>query len=557
MWQLTDVYVRNACTAGYKAIYQDGTYPTAGFLAALDPDFAGFVTDKVERPIAQLGEHVGSLTAGAAAWTGLPAGIAVCAGNVDAHVSAPAANAVEPGQMVAIMGTSTCHVMSSDVLAEVPGMCGVVEGGIVPGLWGYEAGQSGVGDIFAWYVDNQLPSSYHDAAASAGVDVHEHLAHLAAGQPVGAHGLVALDWHSGNRSVLVDHDLSGVIVGLTLTTTPEEVYLALLESTAFGTRTIIEAFEASGIPVDEFVVVGGLLKNSFLMQLYADVINRPIGIITSDQGPALGSAIHAAVAAGAYPDIRVAAKAMGKLRRGAFTPDPHRAAMYDRLYAEYATLHDYFGRGRKRRDAPPASDAAGGVPMSDAVRVAREALCALHGELVRWGLVTWTSGNVSARIPGLDLMVIKPSGVAYHELTPDSMVVTDLHGEQVDGDLTPSSDTFSHAFIYREMPAVNGVVHTHSTYATAWAARGEAIPCVLTAMADEFGGEIPIARFARIGDDDIGMAVVSTLRGHRSPAVLLRNHGVFTVGRDRLGRRQGGRDVRGRGAHGAHRQAAR
>ena len=345
VWQLTDVYVRNACTAGYKAIYQDGAYPSADFLAALDPDFAGFVTDKVERPIAQLGEPVGTLTAAAAAWTGLPAGIAVCAGNVDAHVSAPAANAIEPGQMVAIMGTSTCHIMSSDVLAEVPGMCGVVEGGIVPGLWGYEAGQSGVGDIFAWYVDNQLPSSYHDAAASAGVDVHEHLAHLAAGLPVGGHGLVALDWHSGNRSVLVDHDLSGVVVGLTLTTTPEEVYLALLESTAFGTRTIIEAFENRGVAVDEFVVVGGLLKNSFLMQLYADVINRPIGVITSDQGPALGSAIHAAVAAGAYPDIRVAAKAMGKLQRGAFTPDSHRALAYDRLYAEYAVLHDYFGRG--------------------------------------------------------------------------------------------------------------------------------------------------------------------------------------------------------------------
>jgi L-ribulokinase len=288
---------------------------------------------------------VGSLTARAAAWTGLPAGIAVCAGNVDAHVSAPAANAIEPGQMVAIMGTSTCHIMSADILAEVPGMCGVVDGGIVPGLWGYEAGQSGVGDIFAWYVDNQLPSSYHGAAASAGVDIHEHLATLTAGVPVGAHGLVALDWHSGNRSVLVDHDLSGVVVGLTLTTTPEEVYLALLESTAFGTRMIIEAFEEQGIAVDEFVVVGGLLKNSFLMQLYADVINRPIGVITSDQGPALGSAIHAAVAAGAHPDIRVAAKAMGKLRRGAFTPDSGRAAAYDRLYAEYATLHDYFGRG--------------------------------------------------------------------------------------------------------------------------------------------------------------------------------------------------------------------
>ena len=140
VWQLTDVYVRNACTAGYKAIYQDGAYPSADFLAALDPDFAGFVADKVERPIAQLGEPVGSLTATAAAWTGLPAGIAVCAGNVDAHVSAPAANAIEPGQMVAIMGTSTCHIMSSDVLAEVPGMCGVVEGGIVPGPVGLRGG---------------------------------------------------------------------------------------------------------------------------------------------------------------------------------------------------------------------------------------------------------------------------------------------------------------------------------------------------------------------------------------------------------------------------------
>ena len=279
-------------------------------------------TDKVERPIAQLGERVGSLTAEPRRGPACPPGIAVCAGNVDAHVSAPAANAIEPGQMVAIMGTSTCHIMSSDVLAEVPGMCGVVDGGIVPGLWGYEAGQSGVGDIFAWYVDNQLPSSYHDAAAAAGVDVHEHLARLAAALPVGGHGLVALDWHSGNRSVLVDHDLSGVIVGLTLATTPEEIYLALLESTAFGTRTIIEAFEASGVAVDEFVVVGGLLKNSFLMQLYADVIRRPIGVITSDQGPALGSAIHAAVAAGAYPDIRVAAKAMGKLERARSRPTP-------------------------------------------------------------------------------------------------------------------------------------------------------------------------------------------------------------------------------------------
>ena len=345
VWRLSGTYVRNACTAGYKAVRQDGEYPSEDYLAALNPDFAGFFRDKVEQPIGELGGLAGRLTAQAAAWTGLPEGIAVAVGNVDAHVTAPAAAAIEPGQMVAIMGTSTCHVMSSDSLGEVPGMCGVVDGGIVPGLWGYEAGQSGVGDIFGWYVENQVPASYAEEAARAGRSVHEHLTDLAAGQEVGEHGLVALDWHNGNRSVLVDHELSGVVVGLTLATRPEDVYRALLEATAFGTRVIVEAFRESGVPVTEFVVAGGLLKNSFLMQVYADVLRLPLATISSDQGPALGSAIHAAVAAGAYPDVRAASRAMGKVQRGVYRPDPGRADAYDELYAEYKELHDYFGRG--------------------------------------------------------------------------------------------------------------------------------------------------------------------------------------------------------------------
>lgn len=160
----------------------------------------------------------------------------------------------------------------------------------------------------------------------------------------------------------------------------------------------------------------------------------------------------------------------------------------------------------------------------------REIVCALHQELVRNNLVAWTAGNISGRVPGEELFVIKPSGISYDDLTPESMVVCDLDGTLVEGSLAPSSDTAAHAYIYRHMPEVNGVVHTHSTYASAWAARGEPIPCVLTAMADEFGGEIPVGPFALIGNDDIGQGVVATLRGRRSPAVLMRNHGVFTVG---------------------------
>jgi L-ribulokinase len=344
VWQLCGTYLRNACTAGYKGIYQDGRYPDPDYLAALNPAFAGFVTEKLEHPIGELGARAGGLTAQAAAWTGLPEGVAVAVGNVDAHVTVPAAKVVEPGRMVAIMGTSTCHVMVSDRLGEVPGMCGVVDGGILPGLWGYEAGQSGVGDIFGWFVDRSVPPEYHARAAERGLDVHGLLTELAAEQAVGEHGLVALDWHSGNRSVLVDHELSGMILGQTLATRPEDTYRALLEATAFGTRAIIEAFERAGVPVDELVVAGGLLKNRLLMQIYADVCNRPLSTIGSEQGPALGAAIHAAVAAGAYPDVRTAAAVMGRCDRAVYRPDPERARAYDELYAEYVRLHDHFGR---------------------------------------------------------------------------------------------------------------------------------------------------------------------------------------------------------------------
>jgi L-ribulokinase len=345
VWQLTGKYVRNACTAGYKGMRQDAEYPSADYLRELNPGFAGFVTDKLAHPLGQLGDVAGTLTEQAAQWTGLPAGIAVAVGNVDAHVTAPAAQAVEPGQLVAIMGTSTCHVLNGSELREVPGMCGVVEGGIVPGLWGYEAGQSGVGDIFGWFVEHGVPPEYHATARDRGISVHELLSELAARQQPGEHGLLVLDWHSGNRSVLVDHELSGLVVGQTLATRAEDSYRALMEATAFGTRVIIDAFIDAGVPVTEFVVAGGLIRNPLLMQIYADVLDMPLSVIGSENGPALGSAIHAAVAAGAYPDIRAAAKAMGSVQRDAYRPIPENVAAYEEMFTDYLILHDYFGRG--------------------------------------------------------------------------------------------------------------------------------------------------------------------------------------------------------------------
>ena len=345
VWRLCGHETRNVATAGYKGIHQDGAWPTKDFLAALDPGFADFAAEKLDHPLSQLGERAGGLTAEAAAWTGLFEGTPVAVGNIDAHVTAAAAQTTAPGRMLAIMGTSTCHVMNSEVLAEVPGMCGMALGGITPGMWGYEAGQSGVGDIFGWFVDTHVPPAYHQEAAERGVSVHDLLSAKATDAPVGAHGLVALDWHSGNRSVLVDHSLTGVLVGMTLATRPEEVYRALVEATAFGTRTIIEAFTTAGVPVHDLTIGGGMVRNPFVLQVYADVLNRPLRVVDTEHSCAVGAAIHAAVAAGAHPDVHAASAAMGRVRPDTVAPDPHRAAAYDALFEVYTELHDHFGRG--------------------------------------------------------------------------------------------------------------------------------------------------------------------------------------------------------------------
>lgn len=351
IWQLCGRETRNSCTAGYKEIWnKKNGFPSDDFFKALDPRLEHVVDDKLSRDITPLGQCAGYLTEEMAEKLGLNTNVAVAVGNVDAHVCVPAVGIDAPGKMLAIMGTSTCHIMMGEEEKQVPGMCGVVEDGVMPGYFGYEAGQSCVGDHFAWFIDNCLPKEYYDEAEKQGVNIHRFLRNKAEKLAPGQSGLLALDWWNGNRSVLVDVDLTGMILGMTLQTKPEEIYRALIEATAYGTRMIIETFRESGVAIDEFYASGGISqKDPMTMQIYADVINMPIKIAGSDQGPALGSAIFASVAAGAenggYDSVYEAARVMGKVKDKIYYPVEENVKTYDKLFSEYRTLHDYFGRG--------------------------------------------------------------------------------------------------------------------------------------------------------------------------------------------------------------------
>lgn len=352
VWQLTGEERRGACTASYKAMWVKGVgFPSKDFFKALHPQFENVIAEKMGEDFYPLGARAGGLTPYWAKKTGLAPGTPVSIGNVDAHVSVPAVTVTRPGSLVMIMGTSICHILLGEDKREVEGMCGTVEDGVVPGLWGYEAGQSAVGDIFAWYFEHGVPEAVAREARRNKCSIPDHLEKRAAALKPGESGLLVLDWWNGNRSILVDADLTGLLIGMRLNTKPEEIFRALIEATAFGTRQIVEAFESKGIAVNELVSCGGLPeKNKLLMQIYADVTGREIKVARQPLTcPALGSAMHGAVAAGrargGYDSIFEAAKNMAGLQRTVYRPDARRHEIYTRLFREYQTLHDYFGRG--------------------------------------------------------------------------------------------------------------------------------------------------------------------------------------------------------------------
>ncbi len=351
VWQLCGKETRNSCTAGYKALWnKEKGFPSNDFYKALNPGLEHFVDEKLSRHIDSLGGKAGEITPEAASLTGLKAGTAVAVANVDAHVSLPAVGVTEPGKMLMIIGTSTCDVLLGEKECIVPGMCGVVEDGIIPGYLGYEAGQSCVGDHFDWFVKNCVPEAYIKDAKDKGMNIHQYLREKASALKAGESGLVALDWWNGNRSVLVDVDLTGMMLGMTLLTKPEEIYRALIEATAYGKRMIVETFKENGVPINELYAAGGIAeKDAMMMQIYADVTQMEIRISASAQTPALGSAMFGAACAGAekggYDSIVDAARVMGRVKDIVYRPIPENVKIYDQLYAEYKKLHDYFGRG--------------------------------------------------------------------------------------------------------------------------------------------------------------------------------------------------------------------
>lgn len=344
LWQLTGTLVRNSCAAGFKQFWAaDGQTPDDDFLKLLHPGFPALCRRALRGEVCAPWEQAGTLTAEWAHRLGLQPGTVVAAGIVDAHASVIGAGASKPGQAVIIVGTSSCQLLVDDRAVSVPGICGYAKNSILPDMYAYESGQPAVGDLFDWFVRRCVPEKYAAEAREQDMNAHQLLTAKAAALAPGESGLVALDWWNGQRSPFVDDDLSGVMLGLTLRTRPEEQYRALLEGCAYGVRLIFDTYRKAGLTADEYIVCGGIArKNELMMQIYADVLGCPVHICESTQACALGSAILAAAAAGCHSDMASAVAAMAAPRIRTYTPDPERSAVYDQLYAIYESTARHF-----------------------------------------------------------------------------------------------------------------------------------------------------------------------------------------------------------------------
>lgn len=354
VWQLCGELKRNSCCAGYKGTWaKTEGYPSSDFLKELHPGLENVYETKLAGDVQPVGLRAGRLQAEMADQLGLLPGTAVSTAIIDAHAAVLGCGVTQPGSMVLAMGTSLCHMVLSEEERFIEGVSGVVEDGIIPGLFGYEAGQPAVGDMFAWFIQAAVSADTQNKAEQSGVGLHAWLEQEAAKLRPGQSGLLALDWWNGGRSPIMNADLSGLLIGLTLSTTQAEIYRALLESAAYGTRRIVECFEQGGVKIEALYACGGLpQKNKLLMQIFADVLGMEIRLAKSSQPVALGAAICGAAAAGTesggYTNLNDAIQAMGQLQELSFRPNFEAKAVYDQLYKHYRELQEVFGRSSGR-----------------------------------------------------------------------------------------------------------------------------------------------------------------------------------------------------------------
>lgn len=350
VWQLTGKETHSVCTTGFKGTWsEEQGYPSKEFLRSLDPRLENIVGDKISTDVIKLSKSAGYITDAVAQKTGLKSGTPVAPAFIDAHAALPALGVTRPGDMLMIIGTSTCHILLGDRDVHIPGISGSVKDGIVDGLYAFEAGQACVGDSFDWFVRNCVPQSYFADAKVQGVGIHKYLRDKAKKLSAGSSGVLALDWWNGNRTPYVNGNLSGVIVGLTTATPPEAIYRALIEATAYGTRRIIEIYEQSGIKIDRLYAAGGIAeKDEMLMQIYADVTGREIRLSGTAQACAYGSAVLGCVNENGYSSLCEASEKLKKIKDIIYKPIAENTKIYNGLYEEYTTLSEYFAAGESR-----------------------------------------------------------------------------------------------------------------------------------------------------------------------------------------------------------------
>ena len=344
VWKLTGKESHSVCTTGFKAMWsEENGYPDKEFLEKLDSRLCDIARTKLSCDISKLSKKAGTITEEIEALTGLKAGTPVMPAFIDAHAALPALGITNPGELLMIIGTSSCHILLGDKPISVPGISGYVKDGIVDGLYAFEAGQSCVGDSFDWFIKNCVPQKYFDEAKEMGVNIHKLLREKAKKLSPGSNGLIALDWWNGNRTPYVNGNLTGVVVGMDIHTLPEEIYRALIETTAYGTRTIIEIYEQNGIKIEKLYATGGIAeKDELLMQIYADVTGREIYLSGTSQGCAYGSAVLGAVNERGYKDLKEASQNMKKIKDLSYKPNMENKEKYDSLFESYKKISKFF-----------------------------------------------------------------------------------------------------------------------------------------------------------------------------------------------------------------------